>query len=559
MSAAHGTNGVVLVVDDNYDNRLIAGTNLRMAGYTVLEAEDGAPALEVMEGSDVDLVLLDIMMPGMDGYEVCRRMRANEAMRRAKVLMLTAKARTEDLLKGFESGADDYVTKPFEIDELLARVRNLVGLKRAEDELRRINADLEGEVERRAQELARSQARYRTIFDAAPISIMLLDTEGRIEAVNAWHEAHPVFSALYSAPLQGTRLVDHPGAGVLGIVPLAASLLEGREFERQVRAELQCPSTRGARAEARVVRVRFVRVRGVPILDEQGTLQGALILHEDLTEEQRLRDLALEAEKLASIGTLAQGVAHNFNNLLFVVSGSLELLRSAVDSARAERPLEQARTALSRMSSLTRQLAVFCRFGEEGRQPVEMGPLAKDVAASFQDELHDGLTLTVEAAEGLPCVQGCPGELYQALHGLIRNAIEATPERGEIRVAVRQEQRAHPAAARSGAARHPWIVCEVTDTGVGMDEETRRRAFEPFFTSKQTVGVGLGLSAVHGVVRSHGGTVEIASALGRGTTVTVALPAPPASAPAASPQAALAPPASSQAADAAQNPRERQR
>jgi len=515
MSGAPDRNGIVLVVDDNDDNRLIAGTNLEMAGYAVLEAPDGAPALEVLATHPVDLVLLDIMMPGMDGYEVCRRLRADETLRHIKVLMLTAKARTEDLVKGFESGADDYVTKPFEIDELLARVRTLVGLKRAQDELRRINADLEGEVERRAHELARSQAQYRTIFDAAPISIMLLDTDGRIEAVNAWHDAHPVFSTLYAAPLHGARFAEHPGATALGVAPLAPTLLHGEGFERQARVELD--PTDGGR--------RVVRVRGVPIRDTQGMLQGALVLHEDLTEEQRLQELALEAEKLASIGTLAQGVAHNFNNLLFVVSGSLELLRSAVDTARAERPLEQAHLALSRMSALTRQLAVFSRFGEEGRQPIDLGRLAKDVAATFRGELHGGMTLAVEAPDGLSLVDACPGELYQAFHGIIRNAIEATPAGGEIRVAVRHEERVRPGARASAAAKQPYLVCEVSDPGVGMDDETRRRAFEPFFTSKQTVGVGLGLSAVHGIVRSHGGTIEIASALGKGTTVTVALPA----------------------------------
>ncbi|MBN1918692.1 MAG: response regulator [Verrucomicrobia bacterium] len=515
MSVPQRINGVVLVVDDNGDNRLIAGTNLDMAGYTVLEAEDGAPALEVMAANPIDLVLLDIMMPRMDGYEVCRRIRADERLCRTKVLMLTAKARTEDLIKGFESGADDYVTKPFEIDELLARVRNLVGLKQAEDELRRINADLEGEVERRAQELVRSQAQYRTIFDAAPLSIMLLDTGGCVEAVNAWHEAHPVFSTLYAAPLVGTHLADHPTAGALAAAPLIASLAEGKAFEHQTRLE----GRPGQEKEGLIV-----RVRGVPIRDERNTLQGALVLHEDLTEEQRLRDRALEAEKLASLGTLAQGVAHNFNNLLFVVSGSLELLRSAVDSARAERPLEQARLALSRMASLTRQLAVFSRFGEQERQPVDLGQLARDIVATFDAEFRNGLRLSLDVAENLPYVLGCAAELYQALHGLVRNALEATPSNGELRVAVRREQRVQPGNAWTEATPQDWVVCEVADNGIGMNDETRRRAFEPFFTTKQTVGVGLGLSAVHGVVRSHGGTIEIASALGKGTTITLALP-----------------------------------
>ena len=514
MNEAIRQNGTILVVDDNEDNRLIATANLEMAGYAVLEAEDGEPGLEVLAGTPVDLVLLDIMMPGMDGYEVCRRIRADEALRRVKVLMLTAKAGTRDLIKGFEVGADDYVTKPFEIDELLARVRNLVGLKRAEDELRRINADLEGEVQRRTFEVARSEARYRTIFNAVPISIMLLDAQGRIKAVNAWHEAHPLFAELYRPPLTGMQLVEHPGAIAVGITQRIGPLLEGTRFEHQARFETAGPE--GDRA--------VVRVRAVPVTGDHDTVQGALVLHEDLTEEHQLQEQAIEAQKLASIGTLAQGVAHNFNNLLFVVSGSLEILRAALGPTQCQKPFEQARMALSRMATLTRQLAMFSRLGKEGRQPVRVGHLLSDVAASFRPELAADVRFEVNVPDDLPFANGRPGELYQAFHGLVQNSIEALPNGGEIRVSMRFERRLLLDFDTSIPVERPCLMCEIADTGVGMDEETQRRAFEPFFTSKQTVGVGLGLSAVHGIVRSHGGTIDIASTPGTGTSVTVVLP-----------------------------------
>jgi two-component system cell cycle sensor histidine kinase/response regulator CckA len=507
--------GTILVVDDNEDNRLIAATNLEMAGYTVLTAEAGVPALETLAADPVDLVLLDIMMPGIDGYEVCRRIRADQALRTVKVLMLTAKAGSRDVIDGFEAGADDYVTKPFEIDELLARVRNLVGLKRAEHELRRINADLEGEVERRALALARSEARYRTIVNTVPTSIMLLDAEGRIEAVNAWHADHPLFAMLYRPPLAGALLAENPGAAAFGIAPQVGQLLAGASFEHE--AQLDDAVTGGDPA--------VVRVRGVPVKDQDGAVQGALILHEDLTQERQLQERALEAQKLASIGTLAQGVAHNFNNLLFVVSGNIEILRAALGPSQCQKPFEQARTALGRMAALTRQLATFSRLGEEGNQPVHVGQLLKDVVAAFRPELPGNVRFELEVPDELPPAAGCPGELYKAFHGLVQNAAEALPEGGEVRISVRHEVRPLAEPDASGAHEHPCLICRIADTGVGMDEETQRRAFEPFFTNKQTVGVGLGLSAVHGIVRSHGGTVELESAPGKGTSVTIVLPA----------------------------------
>ncbi len=515
MKGTLGQSGTILVVDDNEDNRLIAATNLEMAGYTVLTAEAGAPALETLAVSPVDLVLLDIMMPGIDGYEVCRRIRANQALRTVKVLMLTAKAGTRDVVDGFEAGADDYVTKPFEIDELLSRVRNLVGLKQAEQELRRINADLEGEVERRALELARSEARYRTIVNTVPTSIMLLDAQGRIEAINAWHADHPLFATLYRPPLAGALLAENRGAAALRIAPHVTRLLAGSSFEHEVQLDAAATGSDAA----------VVRVRGVPITGEDGAVQGALVLHEDLTEERQLQERALEAQKLASIATLAQGVAHNFNNLLFVVSGNIEILRAALGPAQCQKPFEQARTALGRMAALTRQLATFSRLGEEGSQPVHIAQLLKDVVASFRPELPGNVRFELDAPDELPPAAGCPGELYKALHGLVQNAAEALPEGGEVRISARLELRPLTQANASGGHEHPCLVCRVADNGVGMDEETQRRAFEPFFTNKQTVGVGLGLSAVHGIVRSHGGAVELESAPGKGTTVTVVLPA----------------------------------
>lgn len=515
MNRAVQQSATVLVVDDNEDNRLIAATNLEMAGYTVFEAENGERGLEVLAATPVDLVLLDIMMPGIDGYEVCRRIRADEALRGFKVLMLTAKADTRDVVKGFEVGADDYVTKPFEIEELLARVRNLIGLRRAEEELRRLNADLEGEVLGRALELARSEARYRTIFNAVPISIMVLDGQGRIKAVNAWHEGHPLLAELYRPPLVGGRLAEHPGAAAVGIADRIGSLLQGTGFELEARTE----TTRAKDHKA------VVRVRGLPITGNDGTPQGALVLHEDLTEERHLQERVLEAHKLASIGTLAQGVAHNFNNLLFVVTGGLEIVRSSLEGGPGLKSLDQARTALSRMAALTRQLAAFSRLGEEGHQPIQVSVPLQDVADSFRPRLPAGVSLEVDAPNDLPHVSACPGDLYHAFHALVQNAIEALPDGGEVRVSARLERRVLPGVDDSRRVERSCVVCEIGDNGIGMDEEAQRRAFEPFFTSKQTVGVGLGLSAVHGIVRSHGGLIEITSAPGQGTRIAVVLPA----------------------------------
>ena len=151
--------------------------------------------------------------------------------------------------------------------------------------------------------------------------------------------------------------------------------------------------------------------------------------------------------------------------------------------------------------------------------------MLQDVADSFRASLPQGVEITLEARDDLPRLSGRTNEMFQLFHGLVQNAIEAMPEGGQVCISVALEPRVLHDPNGSVTLERPCLVCEVSDTGIGMDEEVKRRAFEPFFTSKQTVGVGLGLSAVHGIVRSCGGLIEIISTPGQGTRVIVILPA----------------------------------
>jgi CheY-like chemotaxis protein len=213
-----------------------------------------------------------------------------------------------------------------------------------------------------------------------------------------------------------------------------------------------------------------------------------------------------------ALGQLAGGIAHDFNNLLTAISGYADLAAGeAAPASRLERCLTGVRTAATEAASLTARLLAFSRRDVSARTAVEVNGLVRSTADMLARLLREDVALELDLAEGLPCVSADPVQLKQVVMNLALNARDAMPLGGRVTVRT-----------RAAADR---VVLTVRDTGVGMDDETRRRALEPFFTTKTAgEGTGLGLSVVYGVVQALGGTLELDSEEGVGTVVTVRLP-----------------------------------
>ncbi len=225
--------------------------------------------------------------------------------------------------------------------------------------------------------------------------------------------------------------------------------------------------------------------------------------------EEQLR----ESQKLEAVGQLAGGVAHDFNNLLTVIQGNLELVRSAPeqDPELAE-ALDDALRAADRAAGLTAQLLTFSRRQVSQRRILQLNEIVSETRSMLQRVIGEGVRLATDLDATLPPVEGDPGQLSQVILNLVLNARDAMPKGGEILV------RTH--------ARPGWSVLEVVDTGEGMDEATRARIFEPFFTTKKVgKGTGLGLATVYGIVTALGGSIDVRSAPGQGSTFSIRLPA----------------------------------
>ncbi len=258
-------------------------------------------------------------------------------------------------------------------------------------------------------------------------------------------------------------------------------------------------------------------------------------------ERERLLRQQLESQKLESLGLLAGGIAHDFNNLLWTVSGNAEIVAKALpDDSRLQTRVTAIRAAARRGVALTRQLLVYAGQQETAPEPLDLGALVADIAELLRVSIPQGTVLSIELEPELPEVQGEAAQLQQVALNLLTNAADAVgPRGGRITVSVRRERLDRDALAAfrgENLTAGDYVLLEVADTGCGMDEATRARIFDPFFSTKGT-GRGLGLAALVGILRAHAGGVAIESAPGRGTRFRIALPAL-----APQPRAAQAPP-----------------
>lgn len=268
-----------------------------------------------------------------------------------------------------------------------------------------------------------------------------------------------------------------------------------------------------------------------PIRDEDGQLIGFTKITRDITEKRALeqaREHLFQAQKIESVGQLTGGVAHDFNNLLTAVGGSLSLVKQLITDQRALRLLDTAENAVARGSRLTKQLLTFSRQHPVQPEKVNANEMIASLASLLRHAAGQNVEIRLDLFPLLWTSEMDRTQFQSALLNLVVNARDAIGGAGgvvtiETRNAEIDERRA---ASLGGIAAGPFVVLAVADTGSGMSAETQAKAIEPFFTTKEPGrGSGLGLSQVYGFARQSGGQIEIDSAVGRGTTIRIFLPA----------------------------------
>ncbi|HVL17842.1 MAG TPA: response regulator, partial [Gemmatimonadales bacterium] len=484
----------ILVADDTEANRYAVARHLRQAGYTVLETGDGRSALALVAERSPDLLILDIRMPGLDGFEVVRRLRADTRTAHLPVLHISASF-TDPVSQaaGLDSGADGYLTHPVEPVVLLASVRAILRARSAE------------------REAKAAEAAWRATFEAIGDGVCVVDSGGRIQHYNA---------AL-------ATIVGRPDLGGLPIAQLVPMLARVEEPPFLTAADGQALMGTELISEGRRL---LVSCRAMP--DADGGVRQAVVVMTDVTRLRAAEVRLQQAQRLEAAGQLAGGIAHEINNMMTVVLGLAEfMVRSGELSEGHHGDMSEISKAANRAAEMARQLLAFTRrqvlhpkLLDLNTTLAAMGRLIRQLMGASRE-----VAFHLSPAAGL--VFADQGQLEQVILNLALNSRDAMPRGGQFSVSTSLER-----LDGDFAAQHPGIEIRqgeyaritVADTGSGMDAETLQRAFEPFYTTKPVgEGTGLGLATVYGIIKQSNGYVWGESLRGRGTKFHIYLPQVP--------------------------------
>jgi PAS domain S-box-containing protein len=506
----------ILIVDDERPTRQILEAMLKPEGFVLSNAGSAEEALAMVAEQAPDLILLDIILPGMDGYELTAKLKGNPSTRAIPIVIITALDDRNARMLGLSAGAEDFVTKPVDRAELSIRVRNLLRLKAYSDYHDQYSQMLEGEIGSRSADLVESERLYRSTFDAAPVGIVHVGLDGEWLRINQ-----------RLCDLLGYSREELRSAAVQKLLRSNTDASERESFRQMAAGQLDHYVINERLYPRRDGSEVWARVNMSVHRDTGGEPQHFICVIEDITAWRALEAQLRQAGKMDAIGQLAAGIAHDFNNLLSVIISYSEMLSGdlkAGDPMRAD--LKEIGAAGKRAVELTRQLLAFSRQQVLQPQLVDLGEVVSSMEKMLQRLLGADVELLATESGEPSKILVDPGQMEQVIMNLAVNARDAMPQGGKLTIKTSRVQLDQLYAAEHvGITPGPHVLLAVSDTGTGMDKATLARMWEPFFTTKELgKGTGLGLATVFGIVRQSGGTIWVTSELGHGTTFEVCFP-----------------------------------
>jgi two-component system cell cycle sensor histidine kinase/response regulator CckA len=549
----------VLIVEDSATQAEALRALLESAGYQVSRARSGEDGLKRFQAGHFDLLISDIVMPGdLDGYELCRRVKASKH-HEIPVVLLTSLSDPLDIIHGLECGADNFLTKPYDPAHLLERLKTLLATRATrghamlrmgvkvlflgreftitsereqildllistfEDAVRQ-NRELrhrEDELRAAKEELARYagslEQRLQSVLESVPDVLFSVDP-----TLKQWHYLSPASRTVLG--IAQADLQADPELWLRSLHPedrvrYRQDLARVMEAGQQAPLEYRVPQPDGSN--------RWIRETIVPIRDADGTLVRVDGIARDITTERRLEEQFRLAQKMEAVGTLAGGVAHDFNNMLAVIKSSVDLARTEAEVPAALRAeLTRIDEAVDRAATLTRQLLAFGRKQVLEPLVVDLNGLVSRTVAMLERIIGSDVEVVLRQSASPTTALVDPGQFEQILMNLCVNARDAMSRGGQLAIMTERVT-----LDEEFCATHPWarpgdyVGLTVSDTGSGMDPATLARIFEPFFTTKEMGrGTGLGLAVVYGIVKQHAGLIHVYSEPGEGTAFRVYLP-----------------------------------
>jgi PAS domain S-box-containing protein len=514
-------NPKILIVDDEPDILELLSNFLTYEGYQITTESRGQEAIDLFRSEPFDLVITDIRMPGMDGVEVLKEIKQLDED--VEVIILTGFASVDSAVRTLrQDGAFDYLTKPLEdidaliytIDHALEKRRLRLEINKKTEELAKANEELRieiGERKRAEDAFRKSEEKYRILVENASDAIFIIQDE-MIKFPNPKANAMVGYSSEELAEIPFIDLI-HPDDRDM-VFDVLKRVFRGDEI----------PGAYSLRMINKAGEELWVQLN-VVFLSWEGQPASLSILR-DITQQKGMEGQLLQAQKMEAIGALAGGIAHDFNNLLMGIQGNTSLIFMDIDSSSPHyEKLEKIEQYVQDGADLSRQLLGFARKGKYEVKPINLNEAIEQNCTMFGRTKKE-VTIHRKFQQDIWAVKGDMGQIGQVLMNLYLNAWDAMPRGGNLYLMTENVILDEDFGGRHQLASGNYVKLSVTDTGVGIDEETKKRIFEPFFTTKEMGrGTGLGLASVYGIIKNHNGIINVYSETNKGTTFNIYLPA----------------------------------
>jgi len=499
----------LLLIDDEPDIVRVLSISLKADGYEVIPAHNGAEGLAAFEKEKPDIVLTDIKMPGMDGIEVLKKVKVIEP--ESEVIIITGHGDIDNAIEALKYGASDYINKPIRDEALsiaLERAKEKLDIKR---KLKEHTVDLEKKIAVATRELRRQTNFQIKLIRSSNDGIVATDHNLKILIYNPGAER--IFGYLQSEVVHKMDLTELYPTEIAGQFQEALSTGNGpRDFswrETVIRSK-----------DGQAIPVRF----SGSILIEKEKEMGTVAFFQDLREIKRLEKELVKSERLAAIGQTVAGLAHGIKNILHGLKGGSYLVDIGIerdDTEKLKKGWDMIKRNIGRTSNLVMDLLSYSKEREPEYEVCSPNEIANDVCQLLLEKAHaNDIDIMMDFDNAVGEVLMDPRTIHEALLNLVSNAVdaclfdEALAKNWQVRVKTARE---------SG----DLIKFEVSDNGAGMSEEVLQKLFTSFFSTKGHRGTGLGLMVTRKLVDEHGGTIEVKSEVGKGTTFTVRLPCAP--------------------------------
>ncbi|MFP4122166.1 ATP-binding protein [Coleofasciculus sp.] len=518
--------GIILIVDDNPTNLGVLSDCLSGSGFEVWIAQDGESAIERVDYAHPDIILLDVLMPGIDGFETCRQLKANPSTQDIPVIFMTALSDTVDKVKGFELGAVDYITKPVQHEEVLARVRTHLTMRKLTQKLQQKNACLKQEIlERQQAQEALRQSEQRLQKLAKNVPGMLYQFCWRPDGSMAFPYVSPGCRQIYELEpeviQENARVIIeliHPNHREYfdQSVAISAQTLQPWNWEGQIILPSgQCKWIQGAARPERLDNGSILWYGMVMDISKLKQAEAAISMA--LTKEKELNELKSRFVSMTS---------HEFRTPLTTILSSAQMLEYYSHKLTEEKKiihLHRVQRATNQMIDMLNDMLVLGK-AEAGK--VEFNPTSLDLPSlcgELIEELQQGIgkghhiefTCEYNTPKTPNSIATCLDEklVRHIIGNLLSNAIKYSPEESTVRLSLLYSQKN--------------AIFTIQDQGIGIPETDQQRLFETFHRAANVgniEGTGLGLAIVKNSVDAHGGTITLSSEVNVGTTFTVTLP-----------------------------------